>query len=79
MEKMIVAKDDNLFKAKSGNLTKLMANEAKYHKNCHANYYMSAKKPVQKLSVHDTAFDKRLQVIENDLITEGRAFDMKVP
>ena len=78
LEKMIVAKGDNLFKAKLGDLTKLMANEAKYHENCHANYYMSATKPVQKRSVHDTAFDKRLQVIENDLITEGRAFDMKV-
>ena len=78
LEKMIVEKDDNLFKAKLGDLTKLMVNEAKYHKNCHANYYMSATKPVQKRSVHDIAFDKRLQVIENYLITEGTAFDMKV-
>ena len=77
LEKMIVAKGDNLFKAKLGDLTKLMANEAKYHKNCHANYYTSARKPVQKRSVHDTACDKLLHVIENDLITEGRAFDMK--
>ena len=74
---MIVAKGDNLFKGKLGDLTKLMANETKYHKNCHANCYTSARKPVQKRSVHDTAFDKLLQVIENDLITEGRAFDMK--
>ena len=76
LEKMIVEKGDNLFKAKLGDLKKLIANEAKYHKNCHDNYYASARKPVQKPSVHDTAFEKLLQVIENDLITEGRAFDM---
>ena len=73
LEKMIVAKGDNLFKAKLCDLTKLMANEAKYHKNCHANNNTSARKPVQKRSAHGTAFDKLLQVIENDLITEGRA------
>ena len=38
LEKMIVEKGDNLFKAKLGDLKKLIANEAKYHKNCHANY-----------------------------------------
>ena len=78
LEKMIVEKDDNLFKAKLGDLKKLIAaNEAKYHKNCHANYYVSARKPIQKPSVRDAAFEKLLQVIENDLITEGRAFDMQ--
>ena len=67
LEKMIVEKGDNLFKAKLGDLKKLTANEAKYHKNCQGkNYYASARKPIQKPSfiiLHLRSFFKLLKMI----------------
>ena len=75
LDKAINEKNDTVLRARLGDISKLIANEAKYHKNCHAKY-VSVRKPGLQQSVHDIAFKNFLEVIEKDLIEGGRAFDM---
>ena len=76
LDKTINGKNDTVLRARLGHISKLIANEARYHKNCHAKY-VSMRKPSLQQSVHDIAVKNFLEVIEKDLIDGGRAFDMK--
>ena len=44
LDKAINEKNDTVLKARLGNISKLIPNEARYHKNCHAKY-VSVRKP----------------------------------
>ena len=56
-----------------GNFSKLMANEAVYHKGCHANYIKIKEKVPQ--SEREAAFAQFLEQVEPNL-KRGRAYDM---
>ena len=76
LDKAINEKNDTVLRARLGDISKLIANEARYHKHCHAEYVSVRKSSLQE-SVHDIAFKNFLEVIEKDVIGGGRAFDMK--
>ena len=76
LEKAINEKNDTFLRARLDDISKLIANESRYHTNCHVKY-VSIRKPSLQQSVHDVAFKTFLEVFEKDLTEGDGAFDMK--
>ena len=77
LEKAFNGKNNTVLRARLGDISKLIANESRYHKNCLAKYVSVRKLNLQQ-SVYGIAFKKvPVEVIEKDLIEGGRTFDMK--
>ena len=55
LKKAIGEKNHTVLRARLGDILKLIADEARYHENCHAKY-VSVRKPSLQQSVHDIAF-----------------------
>ena len=73
LERTANLKDDSYLKLHIGAFSKLMANEAVYHKGCHANNIKIKEKVPQ--SERDTAFAQFLEQVQPNL-KRGRAYDM---
>ena len=73
LERTVNLKNDSYLKLHVGDFSKLMANEAVYHKGCHANYIKIKEKVPQ--SERDAAFAQFLEQVEPNL-KRGRAYDM---
>ena len=73
LERTVNPKNDSYLKLHIGDFSKLMANEAVYHKGCHANYIKIKEKVPQ--SERDAAFAQFLEQVEPNL-KRGRAYDM---
>ena len=58
-----------------GDFSKLIANDAVYHKGCHANYMSQRQKLHKEPSAHDLDFQKLINEIEPKLFS-GKAYDM---
>ena len=69
LDKAINEKNDTVLRARLGDISKLIANEARYHKNCHAKY-VSVRKPSVQQSVHDIAFKNFWKLLKKTLWKE---------
>ena len=66
---------DAQLKLHVGDFSKLIANDAVYHKGCHANSVSPKQKLEKELFAHDLAFNKLISEIEPYLFS-GKAYDM---
>ena len=73
LERTVNRKNGSYLKLHIGDFSKLMANEAVYHKGCHANYIKIKEKVFQ--SERDAAFAQFLEQVESNLKL-GRTYDM---
>ena len=73
LERTVNLQNDSYLKLHIGDFSKLMANEAVYHKGRHANYIKIKEKVPQ--SERDGAFAQFLEQVEPNL-KRGRAYDM---
>ena len=67
--------DDAQLKLHVGDFSKLIANDAVYHKGCHPNYMSQKQKLRKEPSAHDLTFQKLINEIEPKLFS-GKAYDM---
>ena len=75
LEKKVDELDDYSLRCKVGDISKLIANDACYHKACHSKYLKRKPEKTNVTTIYDQAFDDLLLVLQPKL-KEGRAVDM---